>query len=89
MKTNYTKFSQTDLLNPLYYQQSSGKNRSNVLLYQIIKYLDTKDLINFKLSCKTISHSINDKLIKKYFKSRELSKEFRELVWNKYLNIKR
>jgi hypothetical protein len=87
MKTNYVKFSQSDLLNPIYYQSNSTKSRSNLIMYQIIKYLEVKDTISFKLSCKTISHTINDKLIKKYFKSRELTGNLRNLVWDKYLNI--
>ncbi len=87
MKTNHAKFSQSDLLNQIYYQQNSSKHRTILLLYQIIKYLDTQDLYNFKLCCKKISYSLNDKLIKKYFKSRELTGNLRITVWDKYLNI--
>jgi hypothetical protein len=87
MKTNYSKFSQSDILNQIYYQQDTSKKRTNILLYNIVKYLDIKDLYNFKLSCKTISYSLSDKLIKQYFKSRELTGELRRIVWDKYLNI--
>ena len=88
--TNSGNYYDSDFLNSIFvikYNKFSNKDIKDNLLNNIIKYLDIKDIYNLKISCKTLSNAINEKLIKKYFKLLHITGYMRCRVWSKYLNI--
>jgi hypothetical protein len=59
----------------------------DTLFQNILSYLDIQDYYNFKLTCKTITYSINQKTTNTFLKRFHLTGKRREAVFSKYLHL--
>jgi hypothetical protein len=79
---------------PKSHNKSNKQNtHNNKILLSIIDYMEFKDILNFKLLCKTISYEMNETLIKNYLKnvgmySDDIRKSYL-ILWTKFTNYSR
>jgi hypothetical protein len=85
---------ESKLLKTFYYGNPNPKGRGDKafnthdkLFQNIITYLDIPDIYNLKLTCKTISYSINSKTIDSFLKRFHLTGKRRQAIFSKYLHI--
>lgn len=76
-------------LNDILVYPRKKEQKSNNVLFGIMIFLEIRDIVCFKLTCKTISYSIDDKFITNYIKHVDLTPKIREHYWMEYLNISR
>lgn len=71
------------------------KEKENIILLEIMKYLEIKDIFKFKFVCKMTNFEIDDKFLKKCIKKNGTEKEMsgdsqhklRYMLWSKFMKI--